>query len=128
MEKPLTGPDGTHVIVTWFQPAGVVALRYRGIDESQAADLRRRLSYSRKGQSCERQSGDRSSFSMLEGDGLPNIPGEIRTLTTAAGLGGFRFHDLQHQAITEMPEAGASGATIMAGHIDRAMMEDYSHV
>jgi integrase len=42
----------------------------------------------------------------------------------------FRFHDLRHQAITEMAEAGASDATIMAvaGHLDRAMMEHYSHV
>jgi integrase len=37
---------------------------------------------------------------------------------------------LRHQAITEMAEAGATDATIMAvpGHIDRAMMEYYSHV
>ena len=53
-----------------------------------------------------------------------------RRLTKAAGLPGFRFHDLRHQAITEMAEAGASDATIMAvaGHVDRAMMEHYSHV
>ena len=33
-------------------------------------------------------------------------------------------------AITEMAEAGAADATIMAvaGHLDRAMMEHYSHV
>lgn len=43
---------------------------------------------------------------------------------------GFRFHDLRHQAITELAEAGASDATLMAlaGHMDRAMMEHYSHV
>jgi len=43
---------------------------------------------------------------------------------------GFRSHDLRHQAITEMSEAGAPDATIMAvaGHLDRAMMEHYSHV
>jgi len=43
---------------------------------------------------------------------------------------GFRFHDLRHQAITEMAEAGAPDATIMAvaGLLDRAMMEHYSHV
>ena len=43
---------------------------------------------------------------------------------------GLRFHDLRHQAITEMAEAGASDATIMAlaGHLDRAMMEHYRHV
>jgi integrase len=53
-----------------------------------------------------------------------------RTLTKAAGVPGFRFHDLRHQAITEMAEAGATDATIMAlaGHMDRAMMEHYSHV
>ena len=53
-----------------------------------------------------------------------------RRLTKAAGFPGFRFHDLRHQAITEMSEAGASDATIMAvaGHVDRAMMEHYSHV
>ena len=43
---------------------------------------------------------------------------------------GFRFHDLRHQAITELAEGGASDATIMAvaGHLDRAMMEHYSHI
>jgi integrase len=48
----------------------------------------------------------------------------------AAPFIGFRFHDLRHQAITEMAEVGASDATIMAvaGHLDRAMMEHYSHV
>lgn len=40
------------------------------------------------------------------------------------------FHDLRHQAIAEMAEAGASDATItaVAGYLDRAMMEHYSHV
>jgi integrase len=53
-----------------------------------------------------------------------------RKLTKAAGILGFRFHDLRHQAITELAEAGATDATIMAvaGHMDRAMMEHYSHV
>jgi integrase len=53
-----------------------------------------------------------------------------RTLTKAMGIPGFRFHDLRHQAITEMAEAGATDATIMAvaGHMDRAMMEHYSHM
>jgi integrase len=43
---------------------------------------------------------------------------------------GFRFHDLRHQAITELAESGASDATVMAlaGHLSRAMMEHYSHV
>lgn len=42
--EPLSGPEGTHVIVTWFQPGGPIDLRDRGIDESQAGDLLRRLS------------------------------------------------------------------------------------
>jgi integrase len=43
---------------------------------------------------------------------------------------GFRFHDLRHQAITELAEAGASDATLMAlaGHMSRQMLELYSHV
>jgi integrase len=42
---------------------------------------------------------------------------------------GFRFHDLRHQAITELSEGGASDATIMgiAGHVSRKMLEHYSH-
>ena len=53
-----------------------------------------------------------------------------RSLTKAAGLKGFRFHDLRHQAVTELSESGASDATIMAiaGHMSRRMMEHYSHV
>ena len=53
-----------------------------------------------------------------------------RNLTEAAGLKGFRFHDLRHTAITELAEAGASDATLMAlaGHMTRRMLEHYSHV
>ena len=42
----------------------------------------------------------------------------------------LRFHDLRHQAITELAENGASDATVMAlaGHMSREMMEHYSHV
>jgi integrase len=48
----------------------------------------------------------------------------------AAPFCGLRFHDLRHQAITEMAEAGASDATLMAvsGHMSRRMLEHYSHV
>lgn len=48
----------------------------------------------------------------------------------AAPLRGLRFHDLRHQAITEMAEGGASDATMMAvaGHMSRRMLEHYSHV
>ena len=53
-----------------------------------------------------------------------------RHLTEAAGLKGFRFHDLRHTAITELAEAGAPDATLMAiaGHMSRRMLEHYSHV
>jgi integrase len=42
----------------------------------------------------------------------------------------LRFHDLRHQSISELAEAGASDAVIMsvAGHMSRQMMEHYSHV
>ena len=41
-----------------------------------------------------------------------------------------RFHDLRHTAITELAEAGAPDATLMAitGHMSRRMLEHYSHV
>jgi integrase len=53
-----------------------------------------------------------------------------RTLTKKAGLPGFRFHDLRHSAITQLAERGASDSTIMAiaGHVNRRMLERYSHV
>ena len=53
-----------------------------------------------------------------------------RSLTVAAGLKGFRFHDLRHTAITELAEARASDATLMAlaGHLSPHMTEHYSHV
>ena len=41
--EPIAEAEGSRVIVTWVQPASLVDLRERGIDESQAADLRRRL-------------------------------------------------------------------------------------
>jgi integrase len=48
----------------------------------------------------------------------------------ASPFRGFRFHDLRHQAITELAEAGAADATLMAlaGHMSRQMLEHYSHV
>ena len=43
---------------------------------------------------------------------------------------GFRFHDLRHQAITELAESRASDQTIMgiAGHVSKKMLQHYSHV
>jgi integrase len=53
-----------------------------------------------------------------------------RSLTKAAGLKGLRFHDLRHQAITELCESGLSDMTIMgiAGHVSREMLQHYSHI
>jgi predicted DNA-binding antitoxin AbrB/MazE fold protein len=41
--QPLEEAEGSRVIVTLARAAGPLDLRERGIDESQAADLRRRL-------------------------------------------------------------------------------------
>jgi len=53
-----------------------------------------------------------------------------RSLRNAAGLPGFRFHDLRHHAITELAEGNASDGTIMslAGHVSKKMLEHYSHI
>jgi hypothetical protein len=41
--EPIAEAEGSRVIVTWVHAASPVDLRERGIDETQAADLRRRL-------------------------------------------------------------------------------------
>ncbi len=53
-----------------------------------------------------------------------------QSLTKEAGLAGLRFHDLRHQAITELCENGLSDMTIMgiAGHVSREMLQHYSHI
>jgi integrase len=45
-------------------------------------------------------------------------------------LHGLRFHDLRHQAVTELAELGLSDQTIMsiAGHVSRQMLDHYSHI
>jgi hypothetical protein len=42
--EPLDEAEGSRVIVTWVGSPRPIDLREKGIDESQAADLRRRLS------------------------------------------------------------------------------------
>ena len=44
--------------------------------------------------------------------------------------GALRFHDMSHQAITELAESGASEQTIMSvsGHVSRKRLEHYSHI
>jgi integrase len=48
----------------------------------------------------------------------------------AAPFRGLRFHDLRHLCITKLAEGEASDQTIMsiAGHLNRSMLEHYSHV
>jgi hypothetical protein len=41
--EPLAAAEGSRVIVTWVHPADPIDLHERGMDESQSADLRRRL-------------------------------------------------------------------------------------
>jgi hypothetical protein len=43
LAEPLTEAEGSRVIVTWVRPPEQIDLREKGIDESQAADLRHRL-------------------------------------------------------------------------------------
>jgi hypothetical protein len=43
LSEPMAEAEGSRVIVTWVHPVPLVDLRERGIDEAQAADLRRRL-------------------------------------------------------------------------------------
>ena len=52
-----------------------------------------------------------------------------RALRGAAGLPGFRFHDLRHTVVTDLLEAGEPEHVIEAitGHLSRRMLEHYSH-
>jgi integrase len=52
-----------------------------------------------------------------------------RALRDAAGLPGFRFHDLRHTVVTDLLEAGEPEHVIEAvtGHLSRRMLEHYSH-
>jgi integrase len=53
-----------------------------------------------------------------------------RSMTKEAGLKGLRFHDLRHQAVSELLEKGLSDQTIMqiAGHVSKEMLAHYSHM
>jgi integrase len=52
-----------------------------------------------------------------------------RSLTRAAGFRNLRFHDLRHQAVTELRESGVPDAVVMAlsGHKSTAMLDHYTH-
>ncbi len=55
---------------------------------------------------------------------------EVSIAKLKSPFAGFRFHDLRHQAITELAESKASDSTIMsiAGHVSRKMLAHYSHI
>jgi integrase len=52
-----------------------------------------------------------------------------RALVKAAGLPGFRFHDLRHTVVTDLLEAGEPEHVIQAvtGQLSKKMLEHYSH-
>lgn len=58
------------------------------------------------------------------------IEGDAARKKAMAPFVGLRFHDLRHTAITKLAESEASDQTIMsiAGHLDRSMLEHYSHI
>ena len=58
----------------------------------------------------------------------PKCQCDIRDLKST--LASLRFHDMRHQAITELAESEASDQTILsiAGHVSREMLEHYSHI
>ena len=47
-----------------------------------------------------------------------------------AGLKGLRLHDMRHQCLTEMAEAGVPSDVMMklAGHVSEKMRQHYVHV
>jgi integrase len=59
----------------------------------------------------------------------PDAVGAWRSLRKAAGLPGFRFHDLRHTVVTDLLEAGEPDHVIQAvtGQLSKKMLEHYSH-
>src|SRR5262245_24911474 len=57
----------------------------------------------------------------------PRMPS--RTQGIEKPVEGLRFHDLRHQAITELAERGVPEQTLMgiASHVSRRTLEHYSH-
>jgi integrase len=67
---------------------------------------------------------------LLQNPGKTCVACETSIASLKSPFEGFRFHDLRHQAITELAESKASDQTIMsiAGHVSRKMLQHYSHV
>jgi integrase len=76
-----------------------------------------------------KRAGDLAYQGAIEA-GFSDVSAERERKKHAAAFIGFRFHDLRHCAITKLAESEASDQTIMsiAGHLDRKMLEHYSHI
>jgi integrase len=70
--------------------------------------------------------GDDAAEQALKSGGDP----EAARQSAMKPFQGFRFHDLRHQSITEMAEAGIPEAAMqsIAGHLSKKMLDHYSHV
>ncbi|HXS98713.1 MAG TPA: tyrosine-type recombinase/integrase [Candidatus Limnocylindrales bacterium] len=76
-----------------------------------------------------RRAGREAARAALDaGAGLRNAI--VAWKRAASPFAGHRFHDLRCLAITKLAESEASDQTIMAiaGHLDRSMLEHYSHI
>ncbi len=76
-----------------------------------------------------RQAGRQAALAVLRaGGGISRAKTAWRQ--AAAPYSGFRFHDLRHQAVTELAEGGAPDSVIqsIAGHMSKRMQDHYSHV
>ena len=83
--------------------------------------------------SLVRETARRAGTSAAAGalrSGAPPETIESERKKAVGRFAGFRFHDLRHCAITKLAESGASDQTIMSlsGHLDRKMLELYSHI
>lgn len=63
------------------------------------------------------------------GGRMADVKSRFNPACDAAGLGGFRFHDLRHTAATRMIEAGIDIAAVreILGHADIRMTARYAH-
>ena len=76
-----------------------------------------------------RQLGREAAKQMLDsGKGLRSAIAAWKSAATP--IRGLRFHDLRHHCITKLAEAGVPEQTLMsiAGHVNKAMLEHYSHI
>lgn len=76
-----------------------------------------------------KRAGDLAYNGAVAAGAMPETA-ETERQKAIAAFAGLRFHDLRHCAITRLAESEASDQTIMsiAGHLDRKMLEHYSHI